>query len=141
MKVLSIEEPFATLIASEIKRIETRSWKTNYRGEIFIHASGKTLSKGLNDSVLALIEGLDMNYGNIICRCNLVDCIYMDEVFLKKLKQNPIEYSCGDYQIGRYAWVLEDVELIEPITAKGQLGIWNFSGNYKLKDADKRSVN
>ena len=39
MKVLSIKEPFASLIKSKIKFIETRSWKTNYRGEIYIHAS------------------------------------------------------------------------------------------------------
>lgn len=45
MKVLSIKEPFATLIANGLKKIETRSWKTNYRGEIFIHASGKSLAK------------------------------------------------------------------------------------------------
>lgn len=38
MKVLTIKEPFATLIKNKIKHIETRSWKTNYRGEIYIHA-------------------------------------------------------------------------------------------------------
>ena len=39
MKVLSIKEPFASLISLGIKKIETRSWKTNYKGEIYIHAS------------------------------------------------------------------------------------------------------
>ena len=34
MKVLSIKEPYATLLMKKIKHIETRSWKTNYRGEI-----------------------------------------------------------------------------------------------------------
>ncbi len=41
MKVLSIIEPWATLIASKQKYIETRSWKTSYRGELYIHASKK----------------------------------------------------------------------------------------------------
>ncbi len=45
MKALSIKEPFATLIANGDKTIETRSRKTNYRGELFIHASGKKLAK------------------------------------------------------------------------------------------------
>ena len=31
------------------------------------------------------------------------------------------------YEIGRYAWILDDVEIIEPIKAKGQLGIWNYN--------------
>ena len=38
-RVLSIKEPFATLIKEKIKVVETRSWKTNYRGTIYIHAS------------------------------------------------------------------------------------------------------
>ena len=45
MKVISIKEPFATLIMNKMKLIETRSWKTNYRGELYIHASGKSLAK------------------------------------------------------------------------------------------------
>ena len=39
MKVLSLTEPFATLIKEGKKKIETRSWQTNYRGELYIHAS------------------------------------------------------------------------------------------------------
>ena len=37
MKALTIIQPWATLIASGHKVNETRSWKTNYRGEILIH--------------------------------------------------------------------------------------------------------
>ena len=132
MKVISIKEPFATLIANGMKKIETRSWKTNYRGEIFIHASGKSLAKEFltNDYVVDLIKDMDMNYGNIICRCNLVDCIYMDEEFIEYIKQNPTEYNVGEYKLGRYAWIMEDIEPIYPIPAKGQLNIWNFDGEY-----------
>ncbi len=135
MKVISIKEPFATLITNGIKRIETRSWKTNYRGELFIHASGKSLAKEFltNDFVVDLIKDMNMNYGNIICRCNLVDCVYMDEKFLEFIKQSPIEYNLGEYKLGRYAWLLEDIEPINPIPAKGQLNIWNFDGKYEYK--------
>ena len=73
-----------------------------------------------------------MNYGNIICKCNLVDCIYMDEEFLDYIKQNPKEYNVGEYKLGRYAWILEDIKPIYPIYAKGQLNIWNFDCEYKL---------
>ena len=37
MKVISIQEPYATLISLGKKQIETRSWNTNYRGEIYIY--------------------------------------------------------------------------------------------------------
>ena len=135
MKVISIKEPFATLIKNGMKKIETRSWKTKYRGEIFIHASGKSLAKEFltNDFVIDLIKDMDMNFGNIICRCNLVDCIYMDEKFLNDIKQNKVEYNLGEYKVGRYAWVMEDITPIYPIKAKGKLNIWNFDGEYKLK--------
>ncbi len=38
MKVLTIKQPFVTLIAEELKEYEFRTWKTKYRGEILIHA-------------------------------------------------------------------------------------------------------
>lgn len=39
MKVLSIREPWASIIINGYKEYEFRSWKTNYRGKILIHAS------------------------------------------------------------------------------------------------------
>lgn len=129
MKVLSLREPFASLIAEEIKGIETRSWRTHYRGEVYIHASLGKVSKK-DPRILELISMLDdkeMKYGYIIAKCKLVDCIYMDEAFLRLMEKNSIEKKCGGYSEGRYAWVLEDVEILpEPIPAKGQLGIWNY---------------
>ena len=134
MKVISIKEPFATLIKNGYKKIETRSWKTNYRGEIFIHASGKSLAKEFinNNYVIKLINNINMNYGNIICKAKLVDCVYIDELFLNSIKKNKMEYNLGLYEIGRYAWIFEDVEPIYPIRVKGKLNIWNYDGNYKV---------
>lgn len=39
MKALSLMQPWATLIARDLKRIETRSWRSAYRGPLAIHAS------------------------------------------------------------------------------------------------------
>lgn len=131
MKVLSLTEPCATLIKEKIKFIETRSWKTSYRGELFIHASSTRIPKDWrnNKEFMELVKDIPLNYGNIICKCNLVDCIYMTEEYVKTMKsQNPQEYICGKYEVGRYAWVLEDIETLEPsIPAKGHLGIWNYT--------------
>lgn len=41
MKVLSIRQPWASLIVWNFKDIENRNWKTNYRGPLLIHASSK----------------------------------------------------------------------------------------------------
>jgi hypothetical protein len=39
MKALSLTQPYATLVVTGEKKIETRSWLTHYRGEIAIHAA------------------------------------------------------------------------------------------------------
>ena len=130
MKVVSIIEPWASLIKEKVKYIETRSWKTNYRGKIYIHASLKKVSKKDEriNNLVSLLEDKDFKYGHIIAEATLVDCIYMDEDFISKIKNNNQEYICGEYSIGRYAWVLEDIkELSKPIPAKGSLGIWNYN--------------
>lgn len=39
MKALTLTQPYATLVAIGAKKIETRSWKTSYRGKLAIHAA------------------------------------------------------------------------------------------------------
>ena len=41
IRVLTLTQPWATLVAIGAKRIETRSWGTDYRGPLAIHAAGK----------------------------------------------------------------------------------------------------
>lgn len=131
MKVISLLEPWASLIKEQVKHIETRSWATKYRGELYIHASKRSLTKqNLIDyqACLSLLKDQDFKYGYIIAKCKLVDCRLMDEKLIKSVKKNhPNQYLCGDWQVGRYAWVLKDIEVLEmPILAKGQLGIWDY---------------
>ncbi len=128
MKVLSIKEPYATLIKDNIKHIETRSWKTNYRGELYIHASLAKSKKEilLNPKINHVYKDSDLNYGYVICSCKLVDCVYMNDDFIKKIRNTP-EYDMGIYQVGRYAWILEDIKPIEKIKAKGKLNIWELN--------------
>lgn len=125
MKVLSIREPFATLIKDGVKKVETRSWKTNYRGKIYIHAC--LTKQKIRENIKPLIKS-KLQYGYILCTADLVDCVYMDEEYINKIKTTDYNnYLCGRYEIGRYGWVLENVEVLpEPITAKGQLGLWNY---------------
>ena len=126
MKVLSIKEPWASLIMNGTKKIETRSWKTKYRGEIYIHAS-LSKAKITKSEVYELIKDMNFKCGYIICKCNLVDCIYMTNEYVNDMKTNHYEeYICGHYEVGRYAWIVEDVKVIEPIEAKGKLGLWNY---------------
>ena len=126
MKVISIKEPFATCIVKKHKIIETRSWKTSYRGVIYIHASKTIMKDKVSENALKYINIEDCHSSEIIGKANLVDCILMTKEFINEIKKNNKEYSLGIYEEGRFAWILEDIEEIEPIPAKGKLNIWEY---------------
>ena len=129
MKALSITEPYATLISDGIKLIETRSWKTNYRGDLLIHASSTKIPREYkeNTALMELVGNRKLNFGKIVCKCKLVDCVKMDDAFINNVKQNNNEYISGFYEVGRYAWILEDVTPFDSDEiVKGKLGLWNY---------------
>ncbi len=123
MKVLTIKQPYASLIAHGYKKFEFRSWKTKYRGELYIHAG-----KGIDKKRMDMVNDYNLDYPNgfIIAKVKLTDCILVDEKMSKSLNEkNPKVYT-HDYT-GYYAWCLEDVEILEePIKTNGKLSIWNY---------------
>jgi len=124
MKVLTIKEPWATLIIEGYKKYEFRSWKTNYRGKILIHA-GMTLEK----DVVNKFKDYNLNYskGAIIGEAEIVDCILVDEEFNNNLRKiNEIVYGKSNH-VETYAWKLENIiKYDKPIYIKGKLGLWNY---------------
>ena len=126
MKVLTIKNPWATLIVDGYKKYEFRSWKTNYRGKILIHA-GLSLEK---DMLFRFKNyNLECINGAIIGEADIVDCILVDESFNNELRNiDPIVYGSRNH-IETYAWKLENVKKYdEPIYIKGKLGLWNYEG-------------
>lgn len=129
MKVITLREPWASLIGEKIKKIETRSWYTKYRGELYIHA-GLTKIPSNNERMNRLTKELkgSFHYGTIFAKCHLSDCILIDESFAESVRQSDFMcFDCGDYTPGRYAWILNNIELIDPIPATGKLGLWNYN--------------
>ena len=128
MKVLTIKEPWASLIIEGYKVYEFRSWKTNYRGKVLIHA-GMTLEK---DNALKF-KDYNLNYGigEIIGEAVITDCIPVTEEFENILnKINPTVYGKSEH-IRNYAWKLENViKYDERIPCKGKLGLWNYDMNH-----------
>lgn len=126
MKVLTIKQPWATLIMQKDKKFEFRSWQTKYRGELLIHA-GKDIDK---EAVKRLAKYLPkyMPQGKILGKVKLVDCIKMSPEFEKMLlKENNEIYTENSFS-RNYGWKLEDVEMFdEPIEAKGKLSLWEYN--------------
>ena len=126
MKVITIKQPFASLIAAGIKEYEFRTWKTKYRGEILIHAG-----KGIDKKAMKKFEeyGLEYPSGCIIAKANLSDCIKVDDELRKVLfEKNPKVYNSiiKHVEWDGYGFKLDNIEKIEPIPAKGKLSIWEI---------------
>lgn len=126
MKVITIKQPFASLIAAGVKEYEFRTWKTKYRGDILIHAG-----KGVDKKAMKKFAGYGLEYpsGCIIAKANLSDCIEVDDEFRKVLSEkNPeIYHSINKHDEWKcYGFKLEKVEKLEPIPAKGKLSIWEI---------------
>ncbi len=128
MKVITIKQPWATLIAKGYKEYEFRTWNTKYRGQLLIHAGNN-----IDAEAMKRFEYLKLDYprGQIIAKVNLVDCITLTDEFGQYLyKKNPNVYKWtitkNDWE--GYAFKLEDVKEIERINIKGNLGLWDYKG-------------
>jgi hypothetical protein len=142
MKALTIWQPWAGMVAAGIKRNETRSWGTNYRGQIAIHAAKQDIHIGwcryLSDEAAEVIcRRLDLPEvfnavkafptGCVLATANLVECIKITPEFIATLSLD--ELALGDYTLGRYAWKMADVkQLSDPIPARGRQGLWEWEG-------------
>lgn len=125
MKVLTIKQPWATLIMQGDKKFEFRSWQTHYRGELLIHAG-----KGIDKEAIKILKKYlpeELPFGKILGKVTLVDCVKMSPEFKEMLiKENKDIYTDSSFK-EKYGWKLENVEKFdEQIEAKGKLSLWEY---------------
>lgn len=123
MKVLTLKQPWATLVAEGIKKYEFRSWKTNYRGKILIHAGAK-----VDKEAMKKFAGLNLTFPlkKILAEVEIVDCLFLDDELNKKIiSENNIAY--GSKKREGYAWMLDNIKKINyEKEINGKLGLWNY---------------
>lgn len=137
MKAITLYQPYASLLIWREKRIETRSWKHSYRGELAIHA-GATFPKWAKElcytepfkSVL-MLHGItspeQLPLAAVLGKTQLVAMVEMTPETIGGLTPN--ELAFGDYTLGRFMWVTTgSKEYVTPIPAKGKQGLWNWDG-------------
>lgn len=145
MKVLSMIQPWASLFVLGEVKYETRSWRTNYRGQMAIHTSKKIDKAACETIKIQELLGKhgytaeNLPTGVIIGACRLKNCIRVVEnnQTWAVLEDDRIvsgnDYLLGDYRVGGFAWEVEEmIELKEYIPAKGQLGLWEYPGKINL---------
>ena len=126
VKVLTIKQPWATLIMQGYKRFEFRSWQTKYRGDLLIHAG-----KGIDKVAIKRLEKYlpeELPTGKILGKVTLVDCIKMSPEFKEELlKENRDIYTKSSFK-ENYGWQMDNVQVFkEPIEAKGHLSLWEYN--------------
>lgn len=160
IKAISLWEPWASLIATGAKTIETRSWPTKYRGKLLICAAKKRdkdsldlvylgsfgvglspLVKDLKDNVPLLNPDRlikNLNFGKAVAIVNLIACHTTE---LMKEDEYPYiknEIDFGDYTSGRYCWVFDRnniMQITEPFEVRGSQGFFDVEipDNISLK--------
>jgi ASCH domain len=101
MKAVSVKQPWANMIAEGEKTIETRTWSTDYRGDILI------------------VSAKDPDIppaGYALAVATLVDCRPMSVL------DEPAA-QCRKYP-GAFSWVLENVRRVKPFPLQGQLKLF-----------------
>ena len=107
MVAISLLQPWATLVVIGAKTIETRSWSTNYRGTILIHASlGKKAAFIIKEPPFSkYIKNFnDLPFGAIIGRADLTKILRIEDFGLIDERMNALtieEKAFGDYSHGR----------------------------------------
>lgn len=123
LKVLTLRQPWATLVAEGIKKYEFRSWKTNYRGKVLIHAG-----TGIDKDDMKKYEHMNLDFPSrrIIAVVEIEDCLELDKDLNKKIiSENNIAY--GHKIRTGYAWKLKNIKKIDyDKEVNGQLGLWNI---------------
>ena len=126
MKALSVIMPWPWLIMKYGKDVENRTWRTDYRGRILIHASKKPDPNylGIVKKILYKNIGLDKQeedwrYLNAALCCSIIGSVELVDC----VKNHPSPWA----EPGMWHWVLQNPELFKkPILAKGSLGLWEY---------------
>jgi hypothetical protein len=110
VKALSIQQPWAWLIAAGHKDIENRTWPTRFRGRFLIHA-GKKFDGHRDEWDWPSIERpASFDMGGIIGEAEIVDCI---------------TGSPSPWFAGPFGFVIRNARLVPFRSCRGMLGFFD----------------
>lgn len=143
MKAITLWQPWASLVAGGVKTVETRSWRTSYRGPLAIHAAKRTAASddmkrlGVGDP-----DGM-MPYGQVVAVAVLVGCVPTSAIlWVTAAELEGADWATGndraaigwrqraygDFGPGRWAWLLAEVSrLAVPVAAAGRQQLWEWT--------------
>jgi hypothetical protein len=152
VKVLSVRQPFATLILLGIKQVENRTWPIRQLGRIGIHAAASPVGRGWHDifecprpvapdEVIGLgpdVYGLacagvdlpawnDLKLGCVLGSVEVYDCLSLEQYQARTREPSP-------FASGPFCWLLRAPRLLRtPVPAKGKLSLWEAPKGLRLR--------
>lgn len=130
MKVLSVRQPWAWLIAIGCKTIENRTWLRKYRGRILIHASQAKADQldGWQDRVVreyCQAHGIEVPDFDSLPKSAIIGSVEIDNIEFHEAYNDPF---AEDFQ---YHWFLKNPRMFaQPIgNVKGKLFLWDYDLN------------
>lgn len=127
-KTLSLKQPFAWLIANGYLLVDDRSWGTQYRGPMLIHAS-KGLYKAYYDHLkentdIPLPNKSDMDYGGVVGIANLVLCCKPQQLpmHISETQRKHFANVHDDY----YGFLFEQASPLPFMPCRGKLGVFDL---------------
>ena len=128
MKAISLWNPWAEAMRLGLKKCETRSWPTEYRGDLIICSAKRRLDEtGLSVALGQQIPLTGMKFGFALCIVEICGCVSTERVqgFLPPLDKT--ELALGDYSPKRFVWLTQNLRpLANPVPIVGHQGFWNL---------------
>jgi len=122
MKALSIRQPWAWLLTSEQKTIETRTWLLNYKGPIAIHAPKQFASNAIHLPVQLLKGQQWQRRGGIVGMCIVKDC--------RRFHEGDEQQALVPFESGLFSILIEKpITLPILVPCQGQLGLFDLHDN------------
>lgn len=149
MKVISIWQPFASLVVKGYKVFETRGWAPpkSIIGERIGIASTKNITREqrlYHDdddfqrfySNLNMPKLIDLPHGYLLGTVIVDSFELMSPEFMDDVSNE--EQAYGWWEVDRYAWRLRSpIEFIRPIAIRGQQGLYDWNGVTPDENAQK----
>ena len=124
LMALTIHRPWVWAIFEGYKRVENRSWSTNHRGLLAVHAGR---SPDSDQRAIRTFQKLNIEYPEHFLSGQIVGTVEVSEVlslekYLEKYGDDPMN---REFAVGPYCWVLTSPVKYRPITCPGNFQIWN----------------
>lgn len=126
-KVLTVKQPYASLLVGGVKDVENRSRRTNYRGTVLIHAGARmhdVVSFLRKRQEFTVEEMAVMTQANEVEEHVLFGCIVGSVEIVDCIKDSTSPWA----ERGQWHWVCHNAKVFDhPIrNVKGRLGLWDW---------------